>query len=193
MDHLGLPGCLPRSSATARLKPDMYCFRTCSHKLPLSDTKESSSREDAKLLLQHLEEALPAGAISSKYRRAVGNSGDALQLYSDVLKLKQDFKVVDSILRESGRHLAAECLERAHVTEQVRLLLHGCTCPGTLRYLAVYSNRIYALHTLTNCTLIYPNFHILMCSTTEGLDIFIAELDSREFTLLVAACAIYSF
>lgn len=92
---------------------------TCSHKLPLSDSKELSSREDAKALLKHLDEVLPEGAISSKYRRAVSNSNDALQLYSDVLKIKQDYKVVDATLRETGRHLAAECLERAHVTEKV--------------------------------------------------------------------------
>lgn len=95
----------------------------CSHKLPLSDTKESSSREDAKLLSKHLDDVLPEGTIASKYCRGVKNAADALQLYSDLMRIRKDYEVVDATLRESGRHLAAECLERAQVTEKVSLLL----------------------------------------------------------------------
>jgi hypothetical protein len=93
----------------------------CRHKLPLSDVKESVSRKDAKLLLKHLDDVLPDGTIASKYLRAVSSAADALQLYSDVMKIKQDYEVVDSTLRECGRHLASECLERAHVTEKVKI------------------------------------------------------------------------
>lgn len=130
----------------------MFWVLTCSHKLPLSDIKESSSREDAKLLRQHLEEVLPDGAISSKYRRAVGTSGDALQLYSDVLKLRQDYEIVDSTLRESGRHLAAECTERAQVTEQVTLTtrLYMEHVPRGVRHLAACYEDAYAPHSLTS-------------------------------------------
>lgn len=91
----------------------------CSHKLPLSETKESCSRADAQLLLQHLEGVMPDGAISSKYRRAVNSSGDAIQLYHDVSRIKKDYVMVDATLRECGRQIASECLDRTRVTEKV--------------------------------------------------------------------------
>jgi hypothetical protein len=91
----------------------------CSHKLPLTNIKETSSRQDARMLFHNLDQTLPDGAIGAKYRLAAGDAEEAQRLYSNILKIRHDFAVVDVTQRECARLFAVECLERAHVLEKV--------------------------------------------------------------------------
>lgn len=91
----------------------------CRHKLPISDSKHFCGREDARLVISHLDKVLPAGALTSKYRVAAGTAEEAMKLYHHVLNVRADFKVVDVSLRECARIIAANCLDRAQAIDKV--------------------------------------------------------------------------
>lgn len=91
----------------------------CRHKLPISDVKEFCGREDARLVISHLDKVLPEGSLTAKYRLAAGSAEEAVQLYNHALNVRVDFKVLDVSLRECARIIAANCLHRAQAVDKV--------------------------------------------------------------------------
>eukprot|EP00892_Ulva_mutabilis_P004750 jgi/Ulvmu1/2647/UM014_0099.1 len=104
------------------------------YKLPISDDKSFCGRDDARLVIKHLDKVLPAGALAAKYRLAVSSTQETVDLYLHVLKVRDDFKVVDTSLRECARIVAANCLDRAQAINKVRQ-----------RYTEVFNVLMYAM------------------------------------------------
>lgn len=94
----------------------------CSNSLPLPTKVEPTSRKDAAVLADALTEALPDGALLSKYRRAVRSTQDAVDAYTNLLNIRSDFQLVDISLCECSRLVAGRCIEQARVIEMVRFV-----------------------------------------------------------------------
>lgn len=89
-------------------------------------------RMDAVMLATALDDVLPEGAVTAKYRLAVRSAHEAMQLYENMLGMRRDFELVDVALRECSRQNAAQCVQRAQVLEKVRSAL-GMPCEASVR------------------------------------------------------------
>lgn len=91
----------------------------------LGDTVAPVGRMDAVMLASALDDVLPEGAMTAKYRLAVRSADEAMALYENMLGMRRDFELVDVALRECSRQNAAQCVQRAQVLENVRPSSHA--------------------------------------------------------------------